>query len=86
LFRVKALYLVPPRLPALLRFGRVLLGGGRGRDTSFPDTPRTDPYRRSLAHTALISDGWRRSDLRDMDGAHVDEEAIGGQGRCGVPM
>ena len=23
--------------------------------------PRTDPYVRSLAHTALVSDGWRRN-------------------------
>jgi hypothetical protein len=29
----------------------------------------TDPYGRSLAHTALILDDWRRNELRDMDGA-----------------
>ena len=30
-----------------------------------------DLYGRSLAHTALIVDGWRRSELRDRDGAHT---------------
>ena len=30
-----------------------------------------DPYVRSLAHTALISDGWRRSDAQDKDAARV---------------
>src|SRR5258707_10725229 len=35
---------------------------GRGRGYQLPDTPRADPYERSLAHTALISDDWRRSD------------------------
>ena len=30
----------------------------RGRDTSLPDAPRTDPDGRSLAHPVLISDGW----------------------------
>ena len=29
---------------------------------NFQGTTRTDPYGRSLAHTALISDDWRRSD------------------------
>ena len=33
-------------------------------------------YERSLAHTALISDDWRRSELRDKDGAHEVGEAI----------
>jgi hypothetical protein len=28
---------------------------------SFQGTTRTDPYERSLAHTALISDEWRLS-------------------------
>ena len=28
---------------------------------SFQGTTRTDPYERSLAHAALISDEWRRS-------------------------
>jgi hypothetical protein len=28
---------------------------------NFQGTTRTDPYERSLAHTALISDMWRRS-------------------------
>ena len=28
----------------------------RGRDTSLPGTPRTDPDGRSLAHPVLISD------------------------------
>jgi hypothetical protein len=32
--------------------------------------PPTDPYERSLAHTALISDDWRRSDQGAKDGAH----------------
>ena len=31
-------------------------GIGRGRDSGHPLPPRTDPYVRSLAHTALISD------------------------------
>jgi hypothetical protein len=31
-------------------------GSGRGRDTGRPVPPGTDPYVRSLAHTALISD------------------------------
>ena len=35
--------------------------------------PRSDPYRRSLAHTALILDDWRRNELRDMDGASWDD-------------
>ena len=30
--------------------------GDRGRDTSRPGTPRTDPDGRSLAHPVLISD------------------------------
>jgi len=28
---------------------------------SFQGTTRTDPYERSLAHTALISDDWRQA-------------------------
>src|SRR5216683_5389472 len=31
----------------------------RGRDTSLPGAPRTDPDERSLAHPVLISDEWR---------------------------
>jgi hypothetical protein len=53
---------------------------------SFQGATRADPDKRSLAHTALISDDWRRSDLRDRDGAHVDEAAIGWQGLRGMPM
>ena len=37
--------------------------------------PRTDPYMRSLAHTALISDDWRRSVARDKDGSGAVREA-----------
>ncbi len=48
---------------------------GRGRDTSLPDTPRTDPHERSLAHAALIADDWRRSDPGGRDGARAVEEA-----------
>ncbi len=44
---------------------------GRGRDTQLPGAPRTDPYGRSLAHTAPISDGWRRSVSRGRDGARA---------------
>jgi hypothetical protein len=40
----------------------------------------------AIAHTALISDDWRRSDLRDRDGVHVDEAAIGWQGLHGMTM
>ena len=29
--------------------------------TIIADRPRTDPYERSLAHTALISDDWRQA-------------------------
>lgn len=32
------------------------------------DTPRTVPDERSLAHSVLIADGYRRSALRDRDG------------------
>ena len=43
---------------------------------SFQGTTRADPYGRSLAHTAPISDEWRRSGQGDRDGAHEVEEAI----------
>jgi hypothetical protein len=52
---------------------------------SFQGTTRSDPHERSLAHAALILDDWRRSDLRDMDGAHEDEEAIVRQEQGGEP-
>jgi len=32
-----------------------------------PGTPRTDPYERSLAHTAPISDDWRQNAAQAMD-------------------
>ena len=37
--------------------------------------PRTDPNGRLLAHSVLISDDWRQSELRDRDGAHAVAEA-----------
>ena len=40
-------------------------------------TPRTDPDGRLLAHPVLIVDGWRRSGVRDKDGARAVEGAIG---------
>ena len=40
---------------------------------SFQGTTRTDPHERSLAHAALISDEWRRSDRGARDGAHKVE-------------
>jgi hypothetical protein len=43
---------------------------------SFQGTTRTDPYERSLAHAALISDEWRRSGQGARDGANEVEEAI----------
>ncbi len=52
---------------------------------SFQGTTRADPYERSLAHTALISDDWRRSDPRDRDEAHEVEGAIVWQVQGGEP-
>src|SRR6266851_9984967 len=58
--------LVPvPIAPALAAISRSLCD--RGRDTSGPGTPRTDPDGRSLAHPVLISDEWRQSEHRGKD-------------------
>src|SRR5260370_6514329 len=52
---------------------------------SFQGTTRADPYERSLAHRAIISDDWRRSDPRDRDEAHEVEGAIVWQVQGGEP-
>ena len=52
---------------------------------SFQGTTRADPYGRSLAHTALISDEWRRSDMRDKDEAHEVGGAIVRRVQVGEP-
>jgi hypothetical protein len=42
---------------------------------SFQGTTRTDPDERSLAHTVLIADRWRRSERRERNGASGVEVA-----------
>jgi hypothetical protein len=44
---------------------------------SFQGTTRTDPYERSLAHTALTKDEWRRSVHRDRGAERGVEESTG---------
>ena len=45
---------------------------------SFQGTTLHGPGRALEAHPVLISDDWRRSELRDKDGAHAVEETIVG--------
>jgi hypothetical protein len=44
---------------------------------SFQGTTRTDPYWRSLAHTALTKDEWRRSVHQDRGAERGVEESTG---------
>jgi hypothetical protein len=48
----------------------------RGRDISCLIPPRTEPYVRSRAHTALILNRWQQSEARDKDGARTVQGAI----------
>src|SRR5216683_433194 len=74
-----AVVLVPvPIAPALAAISRSLCD--RGRDTSGPGTPRTDPDGRSLAHPVLISDEERQSEHRGKDGAQPVGEASASPG------